>query len=84
MWIHWIRDMGTSLVHAHDNLNSQHCISQILSPLTVSTITASNIFQQDNARPQVAFRVLIYLETEGARLKPACSLDLSPIETMES
>ena len=78
----------TPLVRVVGNLNSQRYISQILRPVAVPYLRGLGdvIFQQDNARPHVARRVLTYLDTEGVRLLPwpARSPDLSPIENIWS
>ncbi|GFX05487.1 transposable element Tcb1 transposase [Trichonephila clavipes] len=76
----------TPLVCIAGTLNSQRYISEVLEPVVLpylqSLVTA--IFQQDNARPQVARIVQRFFVNHQIELLPwpAHSSDLSPIENM--
>ncbi|GFW89215.1 transposable element Tcb1 transposase [Trichonephila clavipes] len=76
------------LIRIAGTLNSQHYISEVLEPVVLSYLQglATAIFQQDNARPQVARIVQRFFFNNQIELLPwpDHSPDLSPIENMWS
>ncbi|GFX04388.1 hypothetical protein TNCV_3975351 [Trichonephila clavipes] len=60
------------LVRINGNLNADRYISYILRPVIVPYLRGlpNTIFQQDNARPNVAHRVLIFLDAQGIQMLP--------------
>ncbi|GFS90808.1 transposable element Tcb1 transposase [Trichonephila clavipes] len=78
----------TPLVCIAGTLNSQFYISEVLEPVVLPYLQglATAIFQQDNARPDVAHIVQRFFVNHQIELLPwpARSPDLSPIENMWS
>ncbi|GFT30360.1 transposable element Tcb2 transposase [Trichonephila clavipes] len=76
----------TPLVRIAGTLNNQRYISKVLEPVVLPYLQglATAIFQQDNARPHVARIVQKFFVNHQIELLPwpACSPDLSPIESM--
>ena len=74
------------LIRLNDTVNSQRYIDEILLPEIVPHIQVhpAAIFQQDNARPHVARRVLTFFNQHRIPVLPwpARSPDLSPIENL--
>ncbi|GFS85593.1 transposable element Tcb1 transposase [Trichonephila clavipes] len=58
----------TSLVRFDGDLNTDRCISDILHPVVMCLSNA--LYQQDNAKLQVARRILIFFEPQGVQLLP--------------
>ncbi|GFW25145.1 transposable element Tcb1 transposase [Trichonephila clavipes] len=78
----------TPLVRIADTLNSQRYISEVLEPVVLPYHQglATDIFQQDNARPHVKHIVQRFFVNPQNELLPwpVCSPDLSPIENLWS
>ncbi|GFT32246.1 transposable element Tcb1 transposase [Trichonephila clavipes] len=76
------------LVRIAGTLNSHRCISEVLQPVVLCYLQglATAIFQQDDARPDVARIVQTFFVNHQIELLPwpARSPDLSPIENMWS
>ena len=73
----------TSAVVINGNLNGQHYLSEIVTPIVIPTVTQRNlIFQDDNARPHRAHQVTSAVVRSGIEYLPwpSRSPDLSPIE----
>ncbi|GFV83014.1 transposable element Tcb1 transposase [Trichonephila clavipes] len=78
----------TPVVRIAGTLNSQRNISEVLEPVVLPYLQdlATDIFQQDNARPHMARIVQRFFVNHQIELLPwpARSPDLSPIENMWS
>lgn len=62
----------TTLVRIDYNVDKDQYVSDILGPKVKSCLRGklNAIFQQDNAKPYVACRILTILDTQGIRLLP--------------
>ena len=76
----------TPLLRIDGNLNADCNISDVLRPLVALYFKGlpKAIFQQDNARPYVARRVLIFLHTPGCSISTlvcTVSRSVNPLKT---
>ena len=64
--------MSASLVRIKGNLNADRYISDIFLPVVMPylRVLTNVIFQQDNSKPNVAYCVLTFLDTQDIQLLP--------------